>query len=76
MLNGSVDAYKAAEPWRNFKNIVGDGGTGIDMIKVNVVSEPFDVYDMSGRRVLNSVSSLNGLPQSIYIVNGKKILKK
>ena len=73
---GCVDAYKAVEPWKNFKDIVEEGGTGINKIKEDIVSEPFDVYDVSGRRVLNCASSLNGLPQGIYIVNGKKILKK
>ena len=41
-----------------------------------VVVEPFDVYDLSGRKVRHLVTSLDGLPDGIYIVNGKKILKK
>ncbi len=46
-------------------------------IEENVVAaEPFDVYDLSGRKVLHQVTSLDGLPDGIYIVNGKKILKK
>ena len=36
----------------------------------------FDVYDLSGRKVAHQVTSLDGLPNGIYIVNGKKILKK
>ena len=51
-----------------------DGTTGIEE---NVVAvEPFDVYDLGGRKVLHQVTSLDGLPDGIYIVNGKKILKK
>ena len=51
-----------------------DGTTGIEE---NVVAvEPFDVYDLSGRKVLHQVTSLDGLPDGIYIVNGKKIFKK
>ena len=38
--------------------------------------EPFDVYDLRGRRVLQRVTSLDGLPAGVYIVNGKKMLKK
>ena len=58
-----------------------DGGdndevTEIDEIVVSAVIEPFDVYDLSGRKVLHQVTSLDGLPDGIYIVNGKKILKK
>ena len=41
-----------------------------------VVVEPFDVYDLSGRKVRHQVTSLDGLSDGIYIVNGKKILKK
>jgi uncharacterized protein YjdB len=40
------------------------------------VIEPFDVYDLSGRKVLHQVTSLDGLANGIYIVNGKKVLKK
>jgi hypothetical protein len=59
-----------------------DGGdnvevvTGINEIDKPVVTELFDVYDLSGHKVLSQVTSLDGLPNGIYIVNGKKILKK
>ena len=76
VLKGCKDRYKAMVPWMYFKDIVEDEGTGINDIKEFSFSEPFDVYDVSGRRVLNCVSSLNGLPQGLYIVNGKKLLKK
>ncbi|MBR2229529.1 MAG: leucine-rich repeat protein [Prevotella sp.] len=46
-------------------------------IEENVVAvEPFDVYGLSGRKVLHQVTSLDGLADGVYIVNGKKILKK
>ena len=51
--------------------------TGIETIEETpVVEEPYDVYDLKGRKVLQRVTSLDGLPAGIYIVNGKKILKK
>ncbi len=59
-----------------------DGGdnvevvTGINEIDKSAVTEPFDVYDLNGHKVLSQVTSLDGLPNGIYIVNGKKILKK
>ena len=58
-----------------------DGGdndevTEIDEVVVSAAIEPFDVYDLGGRKVLHQVTSLDGLPDGIYIVNGKKILKK
>jgi hypothetical protein len=72
---GSIDAYKAAVPWSYFKNIVAIDATGIKSLDGTVV-EPFDVYDLSGHKVLSHVTSLEGLPSDIYIVNGKKILKQ
>ena len=68
--------HKSVEPWKSFKNIVEEEDTGINDIKGSAVTEPFDVYDMSGRKVLTHVISLDGLPQGLYIVNSKKILKK
>jgi uncharacterized protein YjdB len=59
-----------------------DGGdsaevvTGINEFDESAVAEPFDVYDLNGHKVLSQVTSLDGLPNGIYIVNGKKILKK
>jgi uncharacterized protein YjdB len=50
---------------------------GIDeMDKTSEAVEPFDVYDLSGHKVRHQVTSLDGLPNGIYIVNGKKVLKK
>ena len=54
-----------------------DDATGIKTIEeAPALAEPYDVYDLSGRKVLDQVTSLDGLPEGIYIVNGKKILKK
>ena len=54
-----------------------DDATGIeDLEESPAVEEPYDVYDLSGRKVANQVTSLDGLPHGIYIVNGKKILKR
>jgi len=52
-----------------------DETTGIKQLNENTV-EPFDVYNLSGRKVLNKVTSMDGLPAGVYIVNGKKVLKK
>ena len=55
--------------------------TNIEEIFENVnedshLTGTFDVYDLSGRKVAHQVTALDGLPNGIYIVNGKKILKK
>jgi uncharacterized protein YjdB len=55
-----------------------DETTGIEdeIIDDPATVEPFDVYDLSGRKVRHQATSLDGLPNGVYIVNGKKILKK
>jgi len=54
-----------------------DDVTGIETLQEKSDAiEPFDVYDLSGHKVLQKVTSLDGLPEGIYIVNGKKMLKK
>ena len=52
-----------------------DETTGIEALGEGAV-EPYDVYDLSGRMVLHQVTSLEGLSNGVYIVNGKKVLKK
>ena len=60
------------------RSMIGDDDelTDIKELESSAVAEPFDVYDLGGRKVLHQVTSLGGLPDGIYIVNGKKILKK
>ena len=72
---GSVDAYKAAPGWKDFKNILAIGTTGIYGIVVSN-GEAFDVFSISGQKVKSKATSLDGLPMGIYIINGKKVIKK
>ena len=60
------------------RSMIGDDDelTGLKELESSAAAEPFDVYDLSGRKVLHQVTSLDGLSDGIYIVNGKKILKK
>ena len=57
-----------------------DEVTGIERMEIleeaPAVSEPYDVYDLRGQKVLQRVTSLDGLPVGIYIVNGRKVLKR
>ena len=54
-----------------------DEATGIDEVNIeSTEAQPYDVYDLSGRKVAHQVTTLEGLPNGIYIVNGKKMLKK
>ena len=52
-----------------------DDATGIDELESTPAeAQPYDVYDLSGRKVAHQVTTLEGLPNGIYIVNGKKML--
>jgi uncharacterized protein YjdB len=51
-----------------------DEVTGIE--EKPALAEEFDVFDLNGRKVLNKVTSLEGLSNGVYIVNGKKIVIK
>ena len=71
----SVDAYKAAPVWKEFKNILPiKSSTGIQTIMMDN-GEGFDVYSLSGQKVKSKTTSLDGLPRGIYIINGKKVMK-
>ena len=71
---GSVDAYKAAPVWKEFKNILPiKTSTGINGIE-QTDGEPF--FTLSGQKVKSKATSLDGLPHGIYIVKGKKVIKQ
>ena len=71
---GSVDQYKSAPVWKEFKNILPiKTSTGIQGV-VQTNGEPFDVFNLSGQKVKSNATSLEGLPRGIYIVKGKKVI--
>ena len=71
-----IVTVKATAGARSLEGDDNDEATGIDEVKASAAINPFDVYDLSGRKVLHQVTSLDGLSDGIYIVNGKKVLKK
>ena len=71
---GSVDAYKAAPVWKDFKNIQPIK-TSTRIYGIESDGEVFDVYSLSGQKVKSKTTSLDGLPRGIYIINGKKVMK-
>ena len=72
---GSVDLYKAADVWKEFKNILPIPATGI-WGQIFTDGTPYDVYNMHGRKVRANTTTLKGLPRGVYIVNGKKYVVK
>ena len=53
-----------------------ESGDGINDIEAFAADEPFDVYTLSGVKVRENATNLNGLQRGIYIVNGKKVAVK
>ena len=68
---GTSALYQKAEGWKDFKNIVEMGSTGINGIVSD--GQPFDIYNLQGRKVRSGATSFNGLPKGVYIVNGRKV---
>ena len=71
--DGSVDAYKAADGWKEFKHILPISTLGISSFSAD--GRSFEVYNLQGRKVRHEATSLDGLPKGVYIINGKKIVK-
>ena len=71
---GSLNAYKAAEGWNEFKNIVEYNFSAIHAIAID--GQTCDIYDLNGRKVRGNATTLEGLSKGMYIVNGKKLIVK
>lgn len=57
-------------------NIRVTDATGVSDINADATLWPADVYSIDGRLVRRQAQSLDGLASGIYIVKGKKLLKK
>ena len=67
---GSLEKYKTADIWKNFKNFVEFDATNIDDIVEGELNGYENIYyDLNGRIVENPT-------HGIYIVNGKKVFVK
>lgn len=66
---GSEDAYKAADGWKVFKNIVSLEPTGIEDVQVSEFKAQGPAYNLNGMRVDSDY-------KGVVIKNGKKIYQK
>lgn len=68
LQNMSVNGFESDE----------DNTTGIEnlLFESGILTHSADVYSIDGRLVRSKALNLNGLPKGIYIVNGKKYVKK
>ena len=73
VLESSLDLYKAAPVWRDFKDIRPLSSSGINDV-ISTDNIPFDVYNIRGQKVKSKATDLQGLPLGIYVINGKKVV--
>ena len=75
---GSKAAYQSADIWKDFSLISEkEELTSIEQLEVSSTSVwPTNIYDMNGRLVRENAHSADGLTDGVYIVNGRKVLKK
>lgn len=64
----AVNAYKVADPWKNFKSIIEANPTGIKTIE-NTQIKNTTIYDLNGVRLSEPKKGIN-------IINGKKLVIK
>ena len=64
---GKADAYKTAEAWCLFNQIIDDGTTAIDLVPATSKSTAGAIYDLSGRRVEKA-------EKGIFIQDRRKIM--
>ena len=74
---GSLDARLTVTIGNESRTVnikfVYDGPLAIDRLLQEEI--PVDVYDVRGRKVRSCVTTLDGLPRGVYVVNGKKVVK-
>lgn len=66
----SVDAYKSAEGWKSFKNIVGYDAAGIRNVETND-NQPLKVENISGGLMIHSTKEM-----TVSVVNTNGVLLK
>ena len=69
IMNGGVEDATIS----NEVLIRAEGTTGIDSYQQ---VKSYDVYDLRGNKVRQNATSLDGLSDGVYIINGKKVLHR
>ena len=78
----AIEAYKAAEPWKNFKDIVPLDGTSVETLEYTSPSGRIDIYSIDGKLIgsaadqSEAASVVNHLPSgttAIVRMEGKSV---
>ena len=64
--DAAVEAYRAAEGWKEFSHITSL--TGIDGIDAENPEQTVEIYDMAGRKVYEGQKADINLPKGIYMI--------
>jgi hypothetical protein len=72
---GTKALYEAKTGWNKITNIVEMEQTSVITVTDDSLSKVFDVYNLCGQKVKSKTTSLDDLPQGVYIINGKKVMK-
>ena len=54
---------------------IGDSLSPSSINSIMKMRATFDIYNLQGRKVRTSATSLNGLPKGVYIIDGRKVIK-
>lgn len=54
---------------------IGDSLSPSGINSIMKMRATFDIYNLQGRKVRTSATSLNGLPKGVYIIDGRKVIK-
>lgn len=66
----ALEAYQQADVWKNFWHLQGGATTGINAPTVNSNGVNAPIYDIGGRKVMETVKG------QVYIKNGKKFIAR
>ncbi len=74
----SIEAYKAADQWKEFVHIIGC--SGVDDVSVDTLDAVYEVYNLQGVRVGSGMReaevTVDALPRGVYILVSPQDCKK
>ena len=71
---GSVDAYKAAVPWKNFKDIVPLDGQSIETLEYTSPSDRIDIYSTDGKFIGSTTTPSEATDITKHLSSGTTVI--
>jgi hypothetical protein len=71
---GSVDAYKAAVPWKNFKDIVPLDGQSIETLEYTSPSDRIDIYSIDGKFIGSATTPSEATDITKHLSSGTTVI--